>query len=377
MSTIIDKTSLDRSKGKRKPVYQQIVQHLKKAIETNDIGPGQHLHTVAEFASDLDVGYSTIDTAFDVLEEEGLISRSTKRGKGPVVLGCNKGTINFTRWCACAIFVQMAEGIEEYAKENRIKVVITDAMHNAKRHIDMVSHAPDDVDGLILFPWDTPEYCHAVMQAVKSGTKVVFIDRIVSTLDLSSVSIDHFGGAYQATRHLIETHDIPVYYVGYSDRPSSANQRFRGWAEALKQYKYDLDYRQFVCEFPKSEAETAAMSQGEWMQFDCPMFMEFFKTHKQPKYCFFTFNDDAATVIYKAAANVGLEVGKNVFIASFGDNPFCKNLSVPLTSVSQFDKEVGYEAARLLHHEMKGIRQHSVHKIIPAKLNIRASSTGI
>jgi DNA-binding LacI/PurR family transcriptional regulator len=376
MNSELNHLTLNRSKGKRKPVYQQVVQYLKNAIESNNISTGQHLQTVAEYANTLKVGYSTIDTAFEVLEQDGLISRNTKRGKGPIVLGCNKGTINFTRWRGCAIFISMAEGIEEYARENKIKVVITDAMQNSKRYLDMISHAPNDADGLILFPWDTPDYNKAVTDAVKSGTKIVFIDRIISNMDLSSVSIDHFGGAYQATWHLIETHNCPVYYVGYTDKPSSSYQRYKGWLEAMKQYRCDLEYQNYVCEFFKSEAETAAMPDNEWMQPDCDKIIDLFKTKQQEKYCFFTFNDDAAVLIYKAAQKEGLEIGKDVFIASFGDSPYCKNLAVPLTSVSQFDREVGYEAAKLLHYEIKGICKHSMHKILPAKLNIRQSSTG-
>jgi DNA-binding LacI/PurR family transcriptional regulator len=144
----------------------------------------------------------------------------------------------------------------------------------------------------------------------------------------------------------------------------------------MKQYRCDLEYQNYVCEFFKSEAETAAMPDNEWMQPDCDKIIDLFKTKQQEKYCFFTFNDDAAVLIYKAAQKEGLEIGKDVFIASFGDSPYCKNLAVPLTSVSQFDREVGYEAAKLLHYEIKGICKHSMHKILPAKLNIRQSSTG-
>lgn len=376
MNPAINNLELNKSKGKPKPVYQQVAQYLRNAIESNKIGPGQHLQTVAEYANTLKVGYSTIDTAFDLLEQDGLISRGTKRGKGPIVLGCNRGTINFTRWRGSAIFVAMAEGIEEYARENKIKVVITDAMQSTKRYLDMISHAPDNVDGLILFPWDTPEYQKAVADTVRKGTKIVFIDRIIPDLDLSSVSIDHFGGAYQATRHLIETHNCPVYYVGYTDKPSSSHQRYKGWLEAMKQYRCDLDYRKFVCELFKSEAETAAMPDDEWIQPHSEKISELLKTKNQKKYCFFTYNDDAAVLIYKVAREQGLEVGKEVFIASFGDSPYCKNLEIPLTSVSQFDTEVGYEAAKLLHYEIKGICTHRMHKILPAKLNIRQSSTG-
>ena len=84
----------------------------------------------------------------------------------------------------------------------------------------MIAHPPDDVDGLIVMPFETPEYSQAIREAPALGKKVVCVDRLLPEINVSSVTPDHFTGAYQATYHLINAHHRPVYYFGTTSSSS-------------------------------------------------------------------------------------------------------------------------------------------------------------
>jgi DNA-binding LacI/PurR family transcriptional regulator len=80
--------------------------------------------------------------------------------------------------------------------------------------------------------------------------------------------------------------------------------------------------------------------------------------------------------VYLAAEQVGLRIGKDVFVVDFGNMPLCRQLSVPLSSIDQASKEVGYEAAKLLYLTAIGSIKCPMHRKVLSELHIRESSTG-
>ena len=88
MDNIVD--AIIRDPGKPKPIYRQIVEHLKKRIISSDIKPGQSLPNMSDMVKQWDVGYPTVKSAMQLLEKEGLIRCEAGRGKGPVVLETKK-----------------------------------------------------------------------------------------------------------------------------------------------------------------------------------------------------------------------------------------------------------------------------------------------
>ena len=382
MDNIVD--AIIRDPGKPKPIYRQIVEHLKKRIISSDIKPGQSLPNMSDMVKQWDVGYPTVKSAMQLLEKEGLIRCEAGRGKGPVVLETKKTatecSIIFPRWIANKQFVEIAKGIQDYSKNLNVKVIIIDVFQDAERYLDLLLHPPQDAKGLILYPWDTPDYHRAVNDAINSGLKVVLVDRVMPDLKASSVAADHFTGAYEATKHLLDTHHCPVYYFGHVNCPSSACDRYKGWLEAMHEHNYDLNRSQsYVWELNVPEAE-AIVNTRDLARLNLDKqkakALDLFKTRQETTYSVFCLNDDAAKSIYWAADEMGLKVGKDVFVVGFGDVRFCELLDVPLTSVFQSDRKVGYEATRLLYDQIKGKQPHPMHLVLPVELKIRTSSTG-
>ena len=80
MKIIVDHTSMQ-------PIYEQIVEQIKKQILQGTLQEGAPLDSVRMLAKDLKVSALTVKKAYDALEEEQLIA--TVHGKGSFVLGVN------------------------------------------------------------------------------------------------------------------------------------------------------------------------------------------------------------------------------------------------------------------------------------------------
>ena len=374
-------TKLHKTRGKSQPVYRQIVELLRKEIQGQQLRHGEYLPPIHQLAKQWDVGRSTIHAALKSLEEDGLVNCNTEWGKGPVVLGSAEKTkvltILFVRWSRIAQFLALEDGVRKYFSQHKpsTEVRTVDASENLSLYVDTIRHAPDTADGIILYPWDTKEFNETSSEIIRLGVKVVFVDRTISDVEANSVAIDHFRGSYQATKHLIETHHIPVYFFGNTVGPSSCRQRYCGYIEAMHEYGYHDDHGKFVHDLPQPEAQLAGLTSRHWvrnLEIDAEQFLA--NLPQQNKLSVFAINDDAALALYNTATKRGLTVGRDIFLMGFGDRPFCETLPVPLSSVSQFDERTGYEAAKVLHKTISGDRQ--THLVLQPELKIRKSSTG-
>ncbi|MBO5208533.1 MAG: GntR family transcriptional regulator [Lachnospiraceae bacterium] len=80
MNIIINHTSMV-------PIYEQIVEQIKKMIVSGELKPDDILPSVRTLAKDLKISALTVKKAYDFLEEEGLTV--TVHGKGTFVSAMN------------------------------------------------------------------------------------------------------------------------------------------------------------------------------------------------------------------------------------------------------------------------------------------------
>ena len=189
------------------------------------------------------------------------------------------------------------------------------------------------------------------------------------------MDLDEFFGGYQATDHLVGKHSIPVHYLGYDAPHGTSRGRYRGWTAAMIDHGF-AQYSDYFLRLNLSEDE-AVTDYDRCRQNEYEIVRELFKTGSQDKYCVFATGDYTATSVYKAAEDVGLDVGRQVFVVGYHNRPLCERLDPPLSSISWSAEECGYQAASLLYNSMvsKGV-QPSLHKVLPVELVVRQSSTG-
>jgi len=73
------------------PIYEQIVNKIKKAILENELKEDEILPSVRNLSKDLRISFLTVKKAYDELEREGFIK--TVQGKGSFVLPRNDNLV--------------------------------------------------------------------------------------------------------------------------------------------------------------------------------------------------------------------------------------------------------------------------------------------
>jgi DNA-binding LacI/PurR family transcriptional regulator len=374
---------LEKTQKKSVPLYQQIRQKILEQILNNTLKSGDILPSMAFLSNKWGVTYRTIKSAYDLLEQDGAVS--FRMGKCIVTDNAferlhEKKNILSISYITChhsdPYYALASAGIRRFALEKGLEYVMVDVGNSKRRFWDAVTCPGEDVGGLLILPFEEPGYEKAVQKAIDSGKKVVFLDRILPGVDASSVEVDHFSVAFQATNHLAQTHNRPVYYLAFVSNPSGARDWFKGWASAMKSYNYtSLD--KFIFDLPVHEHQLeATIDIG--LEYSIAAARQLFKSRKEDIYCIFAGNDFIARGVYIAAEEMGLEVGKNVFLVGSNDMPFAEKMEVPLSSVRTIPstEHLGYQAAKLLYDHLNDTIRNPVRQLIPVELVVRTSSTG-
>jgi LacI family transcriptional regulator len=276
---------------------------------------------------------------------------------------------------ADAFSASISEGINRFVKEHNSECIISGANNDYDRFINAIDHPGKGIDGLLIIPYELSECEESVKKAIERGLEVVFIDRRLESFDVCSVCSDHFSAGYQATKHLLQEHGQPVYHIGTITQPSSCRQWVEGWKTAMNEFNY-TNPEKYLSKIEMSEAKLTA-SIVDYNHNYIKSAKKLFNSNKQDEYFIFTGNDYVARGVYKAADDLGLEIGKDVFVASISNLPFAERLPVPLTSVDQNLEKVGYEAAKVLYEKLTGTLPKSVHRVLPVSLIVRKSSLKI
>jgi GntR family transcriptional regulator, arabinose operon transcriptional repressor len=384
MNKLLDTIEIDNKRGKRRPVYEQIAVQIKDWIETSQLTPGSRLPSISDMMKKWDVAYPTIKTALDVLEDDNLIRLEPGRGKGPVVLKNStipaKLKFIFHRWSNEVQFLNLEKGMRMFSSINDIELSVIDSdfygfLHGPESFFD----ESNGITGLILYPMDNENYLKAVEKISREGVKVIFVDRFFPNLNISSICADNFAGGYMVCEHLISSHDEPVYYFGNIARPSSSHLRYQGWFQSMREHFPHLcSEKKYICELPLLETDYAASHPQVWEEPVGKAAADFVNSvENEQSVSVFCYNDDAARTLMAVAAEMGRTVGRDIFVAGFGNKPFCERLEPTLTSIVQPDEKMGFEAARVLRDLIANpdLSRQRINRVIPVELKVRDSST--
>jgi DNA-binding LacI/PurR family transcriptional regulator len=375
MITVLDEPYLENRKGKWMPLYEQIGLKLRERIETEPIRPGETLPSISQLVREWGVNSRTVLAAMELLEKEGVIDRRPYRRAMVAGRAFQKESLIFIRWASDSFSVAALNGIQKYLHQVDQEVAIMDAAGSHENILAAIAHPPEGIQGMILMPFETPEYRKAVQDAQARDVKVVFLDWFLPGIAAGAVANDYFTGAYQATKHLIEAHDSPVFYLGNVAMTSSSTEHRRGWRTAMQEHNYlDTDYYQM--ELPSGQGDAEVSSEPIWIH-SKKQIQELFDRVKLERYCILAGSDDIARGVYLASKEKELAVGREVFVVGFGDAPFCTKLTPPLSSVPISAEALGFEAAKLLYRELAGEVTRPICRIVPLELRIRESSRGI
>ena len=197
---------------------------------------------------------------------------------------------------------------------------------------------------------------------VSASTEIplVAIDPHTGRADLPTVEADSFGGARQATRHLIELGHTRIGFIGGRPDLRSAALRDAGYRRALSDAGLAFDPR-LVREgnYEQQSSREPARS--------------LLRSSPRPT-AVFAANDLSGIAILEAASELGLDVPGDLSVIGFDDIPEAARASPPLTTIHQPMQSLGATAARLVVALLAGETPDSTHILMPTRLVLRATT---
>ena len=368
---------------------QQLTGIFRQRFRQGHYAPGSMLESERTISQNYGVSRFTVRAAMQLLEGEGLIRRQPRRGavvtskatsdnaSGTTRSGVQMSIV-FVRIGSSPLLSTMIAGARRFCSEENSELVVVDAGGSHEMVMHYLDGAlPAMAKGLIVWPFDSEDYCRAIGQLQAKGIEVVCLEHTIAGAAASSVEPDAFAGGYRATSHLLERWPGPVFYIGYPN-PSSATAREQGWRSAMADHGF-IDNDRYCHHISGTEDHVVMGSTGyeSLVELGRQMALELFRTEPSPQqgWSVFCSSDLFALGLYQVAKERGLEIGRDVRVVGYGDYPFAKRLDPPLTSVEVPHDEIGYVAAKLLCEQIVADSTHPMRRVLPVELIERASST--
>ena len=259
-------------------------------------------------------------------------------------------------------FSSVISGVEDVAYSSNYQVILCQSNEKYDHEVrNIKALAQSQVDGvLVSYSKESRDFQH-IEEIRKNGIPVVCYDRIINALNLPSVIVDDFGGAFEATNHLLETGCKRIVHLKGPLHVDIHAERLRGYKEALISHGVEIDEQLIVlADNFKSAYKATHKLHEQNIAFDAV----------------FGVNDLTAVGSMKALKSLKYRIPEDVAVVGFGDDSTLSNMVDPsLSSVYQPGFEMGKEATRLLLDciENKDVPHSEVLKL-DTKLMVRDSS---
>jgi LacI family transcriptional regulator len=195
----------------------------------------------------------------------------------------------------------------------------------------------------------------------RHGIEVVLFNRHPDRFDVNYVGVDNEGGAYTATRHLLNLGHRRIAFLRGEPGSSTSEERETGFRRALADHGLavteDLFYHGDFRVGASREAAARMLSGPE-----------------RPS-AVVAANDVMAIAVMDVALRLGLRVPQEVAVVGFDDIPIASSGPIALTTVRTDLRTLAEEATRLLLDLIRDPdhpgHQNPVRRILPVTLQIR------
>lgn len=211
------------------------------------------------------------------------------------------------------------------------------------------------VDGLILAGphFSTPFILHMLT----NGVPVVLVDNCLSQMPVNCVLSDDKGGAYMATRHLIEHDHQHIVFLSGPRTWVSNDERALGYVQALTEVGLEPHIIQ---------ADDTTIATGEAMMREA-------LTQIPDLTAVCAVNDAVASGAIRAANKAGRHVPDDVAVIGFDDLSWTAINSPPLSTVHTYKRRIGQLAAQCLLDAIQDPHAVPIKTVVSTTLVIRQS----
>jgi DNA-binding LacI/PurR family transcriptional regulator len=249
-------------------------------------------------------------------------------------------------------------GIENEAKKNNYDTIINFISRN--KYDIPLSIERRKADGIVVLGYIDDEY----LKLLKSyKIPLVLVDYVSAAVNTGAVLTQNFSGAYTAVEYLIQNGHCNIGFVGEPGIAMSFNERWSGFASALKQYNIPL-----IEEFCLTENIEENVLQNNFRAF-----VEMMKDLTRFPTAWFCANDTTASVLVNAIKHFGKKVPEDISVFGFDDIDVCVMNEPQLTTMHVEMEEMGTTAVKELLSKIYNVNYIQRHIRLPVRLVERDS----
>ena len=261
------------------------------------------------------------------------------------------------------VFSSSIKSMEEVLSKAGYNVIICQTHELLGKEKQIIENLKQlKVDGIIISVSKETQKTEHLNSLKEDGIPIIFFDRSIELGSFSSVVINNYNGAYQATNHLIDQGCKNIIHLAGKEDVYIFRERKRGFLAALKDHQFD-----------QKENTVLPFEDGE--EGGVVLLKRMFNS-KNPPDGILANGDIAALVAIRIIQEMNLKIPEDIAIIGFGDSNFCTYLKPSLSSVNQRNEDVGKIAANLLLGQINEDQSSFVgtQQMLPPILKIRDSS---
>jgi LacI family transcriptional regulator len=332
--------------------------------------------TISDIARELNITAATVSRA---LNDHPAIKESTKKAVKEVALKLkyqpNKlaSSLRLGKSNIIGVIIPSAEinffgsvvhGIEKVANENNYNVLIyqTNELYEFEKK-GVQTFLRSQVDGVLAsISKETINLDH-YNEIKRRGVPLVLFDRVHDALDVSSVVVNDYAGAFAATKHLIEQGCRRIAHIGGQQHVTIFNQRLKGYIDALNVHNIPVNEDLIVYGKVSIESGRECMLQ--------------LLSGRQKPDAVFAVEDFTALGAIQAIKAHSKKIPEDIAIIGFANESFGEYITPSLSTVNQQTVSMGQEAANLFFeglNKTNGVQMKPRKLVLEPELICRESS---
>ncbi|WP_372754194.1 LacI family DNA-binding transcriptional regulator [Mariniflexile sp.] len=260
-------------------------------------------------------------------------------------------------------FASVIRGIEEELHPQGYHVIICQTHDQENLEVEKINSLLNiQVDGILMSICNVSLEPEKHFQKIlKKGIPLIFFDRKRDMEGVSSITINDFKGAYEATQHLINQGCKRIAHLSNNCEMEIFKNRYLGYKQAILDNGLELD-DSLVIESISKVAEGRKKT-------------KLLLANPNPPDAIFSSSDFTALGAIEEIKAQGLRIPEDICVVGFSNEPFTRFLELSITSVDQSPVEMGRICAQVFLEEAKNKKVKTEKKIVlTPELIIRDSS---
>lgn len=270
------------------------------------------------------IRYTALEMGYDFQRIKR--NRSAQTGEIGVLIG------NITALSAEDFYFQLLQALADVCAQRQLALSIRTISKDGT--LENVSRSSLNLRGHLLL-------CGSPQDAIvlaSYGFPFVAVDFLRSTPRVNRVGVDYYQGGCNAVSYFLENGHRKIGFVGSVSQSNNFSVLYCGYTYAMEQAGIH-DYKQFCCLDAPDPVDGAPMNE--------PALYTMLQENDRPT-AILCANDTIAARLYGICAEMGIRIPQELSVMGFDNQPICRQLSPPLTSMDFDVEQVARHAVSIL-----------------------------